>query len=70
MSVIFCPVLLDFINIFRQIPFQTAFFERPSGQIISANASSKLELTLKGTLDEQEKKELKAKPFKRHRQSI
>ena len=30
------------------------------GQIISANATSKLELTVEGTLDEQEKKEIKA----------
>jgi hypothetical protein len=35
-------------------------YSRSQGQIVSANASSELELTVEGTLDEQEKKEIKA----------
>jgi hypothetical protein len=35
-------------------------YSKSQGQIISANASSELELTVEGTLDEQEKKEIKA----------
>jgi len=34
-------------------------YSKSRGQIISANASSNLELTVEGTLDEQEKKEIK-----------
>ena len=36
-----------------------ASYSESRGQIISANANSKLELTVEGTLDEQEKKEIK-----------
>ena len=35
-------------------------YSQSQGQIISATANSKLELTVEGTLDEQEKKEIKA----------
>ena len=46
--------------VYEKIGQTSASYSQSQGQIISASASSKLELTVEGTLDEQEKKEIKA----------
>jgi len=45
---------------YEELGRTSAGYNRSQGQIISANAGSKLELTVEGTLDEQEKREIKA----------
>lgn len=45
---------------YEEIGRTSASYRKSQGQIISASASSKLEMTVEGTLDEQEKKEIKA----------
>lgn len=44
---------------YEELSRANASYSKSRGQIISANANSKLELTVEGTLDEQEKKEIK-----------
>ena len=46
--------------VYEKLGQTPARYGRSQGQIITANASSKLELTVEGTLDEQEKKDIKA----------
>jgi hypothetical protein len=45
---------------YEELNRTSAGYSRSQGQIISARANSTLELTVEGTLDEQEKKEIKA----------
>jgi len=44
---------------YEELGRTSASYKKSQGQIISANVSSKLELTVEGTLDAQEKKEIK-----------
>jgi len=46
--------------VYEKLDQTSASYSKSQGQIISATANSKLELTVEGTLDEQEKKEIKA----------